>query len=134
MLTYINSRLNQWAEWCRRREDGGLGFPRECSYARLQARSSSAGYIPIDDGEAWEIERAVQHLRLVFPQLHQVVTLFYRRTMTGEQMARECECCRDTLYHRLHMSHVEIMNWIHDECAREHDAKKIVDTAPTVAV
>ena len=142
MLTYINSRLNQWAEWLRRREDGGLGYPRECPYTRLQARSSTAGYIPIDEGEAWEIERAVQHLRTHAPHLHQVVVLFYRKTMTGEQMARECGCSRDTLYARLHQSHVEIMNWIHDECVREQEVRKnfktslekAVDTLPTVPV
>lgn len=114
MLTYINSRLVMWAEWVRRKDDGGIGFPRECSYTRLQGRSGG-GFVPNVDADCWEIECAVTALKTASPRLHQVVDLFYCRTMTGEQMAKRCQCSRDTLYARLHQAHVEIMNWLQDQ-------------------
>lgn len=117
MLSYINSRLVQWAEWVKRKDDGGLGFPRECSYTRLQGRGSN-GFRPNVDNEAWEIEQAVTALQVESPHLHQVVQLFYLRSMTAQQMADKCGCSRDTLYTRLHHAHVEIMNWM--QCSVEN--------------
>lgn len=115
MIDDINTRLQIWAEWIRRREDGGMGFPRECSYSRLQARSNT-GYVPIDEGDAWQIERAVTELKKRAPLLHQVIGVHYLRTMTIEQRAVTCQCGKRTFFDRLHAAHLQIRSIL---CARE---------------
>lgn len=126
MILYINERLNEWAEWALKREDGGLGYPRECSYTRLQARSGS-GFVPVDNERAWDVERAVQELGGVSKQ---VITEMYLRTGTAEQKARSCQCCVRTLFNRLHHAHVLIMERLsmQEDGAGKLDKKNVLDT------
>ena len=116
LIVYINNRLLAWAGWAKRKADGGLGFPKECSYTRLQGRSGS-GFVPNANDECWEIEQAVIALRTSSPLLHEVVELFYLRTMTVDQMAKACGCGVTTFYVRLHQAHQSVMDWLHDQDA-----------------
>ena len=47
MIEYINKRLLAWAAWCKRKEDGGLGFPSQANYcSMIQVRgTASAGAV-----------------------------------------------------------------------------------------
>lgn len=97
----LDRRLNNWAEWNLRREDSGIGFPRECSYTRLQISTSGGGYMPIIESDAWLIEHAVITLGQAYPILHQVIVERYLKTRSAEQMYRACNCSERTFFRRL---------------------------------
>lgn len=107
---YIKTRLNQWAEWSLQRDSGGLGFPRECSYTRMQARSGSAGFMSPDiDVDAMEIESAVSELPEPF---RTTVRVFYIAPGTIEQKARDLGIHRTRVYSRIERAHTMILGWI----------------------
>lgn len=116
MIEYINKRMIEWAAWAKRRDDGGLGFPRSTSYCRLVQVRGSASSDPIaEDAAAMEIEHIIASLRLERPQLHAVAHWIYLAgNFTMDRVARELGCHRDTVYTRLHQLHVVVMDEIHD--------------------
>jgi hypothetical protein len=120
--TYINNRLNQWALWSAQRLSGGLGFPSECSYTRLTARSSNGFRSPNFDEDAWLIEQAV----LALPDyLRETVIAVYIKTGTTEQKAKDLRCHRDTIYARLDLAHSKIMDWLNDEACGVLERTKV---------
>ncbi len=68
MIDYINHRLVLWAEWATRRDDGGLGYPRQAHYTKA-VLTHSRGCIEEIDEAAMEMERAVQALGHALPML-----------------------------------------------------------------
>lgn len=110
--TYINSRLNIWAQWSLQRTSGGLGFPSECPYTRLAARTSNGLTSPAINEEAWLVEKAVQSLP---DYLKETVRVFYIGKGTVEQKAKDLRCSRDTVYARIERAHGQIMDWLNDE-------------------
>lgn len=126
MILYINTRLLAWSEWViKGRRVSGLSYPTQVSYARL-ATSGGGRHGAEFDEEAWEIEQAVNALRA---ELKQLVHDFYLRTTTGDMLARKLGCSRDTIYHRLHLAHVEIMGSLNDMAV---GCFKTVDTSDKV--
>jgi DNA-directed RNA polymerase specialized sigma24 family protein len=133
MIPYIHIRCVQWADWYRKKEDNGLGFPSECCYTRWRGKGPPFGLLPSVDEAAWEIHQAVKALS---PRLNNVVTVFYLGKGTADQKAADCGCHRDTLYDRLHMAQVQIMDWLNAEAAgigHGEPAKKVC-IPPTVSV
>lgn len=132
MIDYINTRCAQWAAWRRRKDDNGLGFPRECPYTRLQARGGS-GYNHVTDEAAWEIECAVRSLD---DQLKKVIEVIYLGKGTSRDKARDCRCAESTMFERVHRAHLRIMEWLNDEAAGvPHDgAAESACTARSVSV
>ncbi len=109
MIRHINDKLNLWAEWVSSgRRVHGLGYPSQCAFSRLTP-SASGWHSPIINTEACEIDRGV--CRLDRP-LRDVVEQFYLRAGTAESHAKDLRICRDTLYARLHMAHVRIMDYL----------------------
>jgi DNA-directed RNA polymerase specialized sigma24 family protein len=91
---------------------GGLGYPRECSYTRLIERSGNGFHSPNFDEDAWLVEKAIQSLP---DSLKDTVQVFYLRVGTIEQMAKELHCHRVTIYARIDVAHSKIMDWLNDE-------------------
>lgn len=118
---YIKARLIQWSMWVLQREGGGLGFPRECSYTRMQARSGSVGFSsPEVDMDAMEMEQAVCAL----PEyLRDTVRQFYVAPGTIDQKARALGCHRTRVYARIEVAHGMILIWLNSS------RKKTFDTA-----
>lgn len=106
---YIKGRLKRWGEWCARRESGGLGYPRECPYTRMQARSGVGFSSPEVDGEAVETERAVCELP---EHLRETIRSYYVRPGTVEQKARDLRCGRDTVYARIERAIPLLAGWL----------------------
>ncbi len=105
---YIKVRMQQWAEWLLQRESGGLGFPSECSYTRMQQRSDSSGCIsPNIDVDAMQVEDAVRELP---SYLRDTARAFYVAPGTIEQKAKALRCHRDTVYARIEKVHVFVLN------------------------
>lgn len=113
MIQYINTRLNIWAEWHRKRQDSGGGFPKECCYTRLQARGADGFQLTLDE-KAWEMHRAVHSLDEI---LRQAIFAFYTGKGTIDQRARDCDCSFKTLYRRIDQAHVQLLGWLNDEAA-----------------
>lgn len=106
---YIRERLAKWGEWSARRESGGLGFPRECSYTRLQARSGEGfAASPDVDSDAMDTERAVNELP---EHLRDTVRAYYVKPGTVEQKARDLRCGRDTVYSRIERALPLLAEW-----------------------
>jgi DNA-directed RNA polymerase specialized sigma24 family protein len=109
MILHINAKLNQWADWVATgRKVVGLGYPGQCAFMRLTP-STSEWRAPIENEEAWSVERAVQHLE---PCLKSAVEQFYLRAGTADTHAKALHCHRDTLYSRIHQAHVRIMEFM----------------------
>lgn len=106
---YIRERLRRWGEWCARRESGGFGYPRECSYTRMQARSDVGLVSPEFDDEAVETERAVASLP---DYLRDTVRSYYVAPGTVEQKARDLRIGRDTIYARIERSIPLLLGWL----------------------
>ena len=102
----IKTRMMQWAEWSALREAGAAGYPRECSYTRMQPRAPGAGFhTPDVDMDAMAIDRAVHELpSLIRLTVHE----YYIRPGTIEQKARALRCNRDTVFARINAAHLLI--------------------------
>jgi hypothetical protein len=124
--TYINDRLNQWAHWVAQRDSGALGYPHQSAFVRLAGGSGSysSRLAPDLNERAWEIERAVQSLR---GELKECVVSFYCRIGTIEQKARECRCCRDTMYSRLDRAHGLILDALNGYACEDNPPVKSAD-------
>jgi hypothetical protein len=126
MINYINSRLVSWSWYELKSADNGLGFPSECPYTRLMARSGGAGYHSDTNDNDQELGEIMAKLKRSEPLLFRATHLFYgveykngkaiSTMVTKEQIAKELKISRDTLYTWLHKSHVFILDALH-----EHD-------------
>lgn len=118
MIDYVNHRLVCWAEWATRRDDGGLGFPRQSHYTKA-VLSHSRGSIEEINEQAMEMERSVLALRQALPVLAAAVMEFYRKTGSAEFKARALGIHRDTLYARIHQAQVWLMEWLQDQAEKK---------------
>lgn len=111
MIEYINRRLNDWADWCASgRRVVGLGYPGQTAFCRL-VKVDGTATAPVLPEQCWEIEKAVH---LLDARNRAVIEQFYLHAGTVESHAKALGMCRDTLYARLHKSHVCIMEYLQD--------------------
>lgn len=123
MISHINDKLNIWARWVAGgRKVVGLGYPSQCAFTRVGMPSASRD--PTMNEQAWEIEQAVHRLD---DGLRDVIEQFYLRAGTAESHARDLHIGLRTLYDRLHMAHVRIMEWM--QVGDEEDEKNLL-TSP----
>jgi DNA-directed RNA polymerase specialized sigma24 family protein len=109
MILHINDKINKWAAWVASgRKVVGLGYPSQAPYMRFTPSSHSLRD-PIENEEAWEIEKAIHRLD---QQHRDAVEQFYLRAGTAETHAKALHICRDTLYARIHSAHIRIMEWL----------------------
>ena len=94
MLAWVDHLLWEWADWSRRRDDAGLGYPRQTIEYRLMregagaAIRSTAGPRTIDMPEA--VER-VEAVIVKMPDRHkQVIREKYLRGLPDAQAAQLC--------------------------------------------
>jgi hypothetical protein len=132
MIDYMNHRLVCWAEWATRRDDGGLGWPRQSHYTKAVLSHGKGSLEEINEA-AMEIETGVLALRREREGLFLVVMEFYRKSGSAEYKAMALGVHKDTMYARLHSSHVWLMNWVQDRAIEQHDRaaanKKILRAA-----
>lgn len=122
--TYINDRLNAWARWVMSRAGGGLGFPKQVAFSRLSGGGPGSQLPAGLDENAYEVEQAVQTLR---PELKQAVQAFYCSVGTVEQKAKDCHCCRDTLYSRLDRAHGLILDVLNGYACGEYPVEPVLN-------
>ena len=114
----LDIRLANWADWVMRREDGGLGFPKECPYTRLQGRSEG-GFVPTESCDAWVIEKAVSALKLADAALWQaLICRFVFTAMMPEQRWARCGCSKRMFMYRLVAAKKFIKKTLDDHCTK----------------
>ena len=116
MIEYINKRMIDWAIWCKRRDDGGLGYPGSTSYCNQVQIHGDRSAGPITDGAAaLEIEGIIVAIRKAAPAQYDVAFWFYLAgSMTVRRIAAELKCSEVTVYNRLHALHLAVMDALHD--------------------
>lgn len=116
MIEYINKRMIDWAIWCWRRDDGGLGYPRATSYCNLVQIHGDRGAGPVADGAAaLEIEGIIVAIRGAAPAQYDVAFWFYLAgSLTVKRIAAELSCSEVTVYNRLHALHLAVMHALQD--------------------
>jgi hypothetical protein len=116
MIEYINKRMNEWSIWCKRREDGGMGYPSKSNYCNPVQIHGSGGAGPVTEASAaMEIESIVIKIRKARPAQYDVAFWFYLAgSMTVKRIAQELRCSEVTVYNRLHALHLAVMDGLHD--------------------
>ncbi|MDR5170716.1 hypothetical protein IHQ56_02685 [Methylobacillus flagellatus] len=115
LTTYIDFRLLQWAEWRARREDSGVGFPKQSAFVRMQTQHGKfEAWTPAMNDEAAEIDQCICALIAV---RQEVIMQMYTRTSTIKQKADECFCSERTFFNRLHAAKVDILGYLQDLAA-----------------
>lgn len=116
MIEYINKRLNEWSIWCKRRDDGGMGYPSKSNYCSLVQIHGAGGAGPITEAAAaMEIEGIIIKIRQSRPEQYHVAYWFYLAgSMTVKRIAQELKCSEVTIYNRLHALHLAVMDGLHD--------------------
>lgn len=117
----IVHRMIRWAEWLMRSSGGALGYPRECSYTRMQARSDAGFNSEEIDIESSETERAVQSLD---QDLKLAVQVYYLAGATRETQARYLKCHVRTMERRVERAHALIRQFL-EESSRRRRVKNI---------
>ncbi|MFA5824800.1 MAG: hypothetical protein WC825_02375 [Gallionellaceae bacterium] len=120
----ITQRMIRWAEWLLRGDGGGLGFPRECSYTRMQQRGDGGYCSPEVDLESAETEKAVQALE---QDLKLAVQVYYLASATRETQAQYLKCHVRTMERRVERAHVQIMQLL-DDVSRKRRVKNLSRT------
>ena len=116
--TYVAGRLVKWAEWSARREDSGLGYPRQCCYTNLMPRTGSSSQTPEFADECFETECCVIALRASDHQLYEVIVLTYKKRLwTVDQKIKSLGCVKDTYYRRIDSAHRLILGYLNDLAA-----------------
>lgn len=121
----ITQRMIRWAEWLLRGDGGGLGFPRECSYTRMQQRGGDGGYSIDVDLESAETEKAVQALE---QDLKLAVNVYYLVRATRETQAQYLKCHVRTMERRVERAHVRIVELL-DASRRKRRVKNLLRTS-----
>ncbi len=116
MIPHIDARMKSWATWALSGRSAMLGYPKECNYTRMMARSGGAPSGAEFNEDAWEIEQAVKTLDSL---LQVAVKTLYLGCGTVEQKARDCGCSKKTLFNRIDAAHVKVMDWLNEHYA-EH--------------
>jgi hypothetical protein len=116
MIEYINKRLNEWSIWCKRRDDGGMGYPSKSNYCNLVQIHATGGAGPITEAAAaLEIEGIIIAIRKKSPAQYDVAFWFYLAgSMTVKRIALELRCSEVTVYNRLHALHLAVMDGLHE--------------------
>ena len=115
MIPYIDAKLKLWGEWRVRSEMGQRGNLKSSLGAWQTAAVSSSrsllSYVPIDDLEACELDRIVAALEETLKTL--LLEMYYYTNPTEDKLKR-LGCSERTLYYRLHVAHVKVMEALQD--------------------
>ena len=122
MIPYIDSLLNRWALWRAGANRGALGAKISSVYGlgaiglAVDAAPDPNRFVPVDDVECYETDRAVAALP---PELRRVVDEVYIYVAaTSDEKMRNCGCGSSaTFYRRLHEAHNHVMGSLNDLAA-----------------
>jgi predicted DNA-binding protein YlxM (UPF0122 family) len=128
-IEYIKRRLDNWALYRARMNDGGLGFkdrnPLAAWAEDVWTRTSYHGAsIPHFDQEAEEIEQAVQALKLGKGHLYVTLDFYYLRDLGVNECARRMRRAVSTVHSQLDQADRWIDAWLRN-LAEEKQARRV---------
>lgn len=102
-LEYVEKRLNQWADWCLRGNDYGLGFPKKTMEAKLKDGGGIwvkvTGEKPLPSNpQAEHIESLIKELAQLRKYLALVVSMQYLTQGIPKQKAKKIELSYSRYY------------------------------------
>jgi len=116
MIDWVNEKLILWADWARRRDDGGLGYAKDSPTCRLAASGTSGGIV-LAESDALEIDSAMVFLAQERPELHRVGMEWYYHGSPAMVAAKRIGCHRDTVYSRLDALHIAVAKHLQERCS-----------------
>lgn len=126
MIEYINRRLIDWATWCKRRDDGGVGYSNSVNFGEMVGVHATASAGPIvEDAAAMEIDRIILKIEADRPPQYAVAYWVYLAgDLTMDRVAQELHCSRVTVYTRLHALHLYVMDQLHEITIQAQERRK----------
>ncbi len=109
--TYVESRLNLWAEWRHRRLTDALGYPRRAAFVR---EPGSGYWTPEMESASYEMDKCVVAL---IDERKLAVLECYATTGTREQKAKRLGCCLRTYEYRLEAAKIDLLGYLNDLAA-----------------
>lgn len=128
-IEYIKRRLDNWALWRARMNDGGLGFkdrnPLAAWAEDVWTRTSYHGAsIPHFDQDAEETDRAVQALKLGKGHLYVTLDFYYLKDLGVNECARRMQRAVSTVHAQLDAADRWIDAWLRN-LAEEKQARRV---------
>lgn len=112
---YIVGRLVRWSEWAARRQDSGLGYPKQVPYKNLMPRTDSSDHAPEFSDECFEMDKCVTALQTEGDDIYAVVMMHYGQINTTlDQRIAKLGCVKQTYYNKLDKAHRLILGWLND--------------------
>lgn len=108
--TYIDARLAVWAAWRAKRDDSGLGYPKQSAFTKL-APTKSSNWTPDLNNEAYELDQCISALIEV---RREAIMQMYTHTSTIKEKSAACFCCERTFFYRLHMAKRDLVSFLND--------------------
>lgn len=128
-IEYIKRRLDNWALWKARMNDGGQGWrdknPLAAWAEDVWTRTSYHGAsIPHFDQEAEETDQAVQALKLVKGHLHVTLEWIYLRDLGVNEAARRMQKAPSTVHAHLEQADRWLDVWLR-ELAQQKQQRRV---------
>ncbi len=129
-LEHIKQRLNNWALWKARQNDGGLGYHSNNILAvEVWGRGSYNGMtIPHIEQDAEQTDRAVQALKLGKGHLFVTLDCIYLKDLGVKQTARRMQRAESTIKAQLEQADHAIAAWLDAE-AEAKERRRVAELA-----
>jgi hypothetical protein len=116
--TYIVGRMVRWSIWSARRQDSGLGYPKEVPYNRMAPSTNASNITPEFSDECFDVDKCVTALQTESDMIYAVVMMHYGQVNTTlDQRLVKLGCAKQTYYNKLDKAHRLILGWLNDLAA-----------------
>jgi len=124
-IKWVQQRLENWGMWASRGGGGSGGYPTEsvlAAWAEAEDRQWSryrcgGTVIPINESEAWEIDRAVASFKDTRPNMYEAVVLVYAYDFGVLEAAYRARVAESTMHARLAQADSAVAMWLEDRAA-----------------
>jgi len=128
-IDWVRHRLENWARWCAQPASGGLGFPKQSTFARfIGADRRDEAMVPLLSLEAEQTDRAVRSLQLSRSHLYLVLKYHYAESLPIHRVAQRMGRAPSTIKANLEQADRAIAAWYDDqEQARQRERELAVN-------
>ena len=117
----IKRRLENWARWCAKDNDGGLGYSSVNMLARMSASVGSRECVIVIYGHEEEhTQTAVDSLRFTHPDLHVLLTFHYAKGYELKRVAKHMCKAESTIKASLGRADAVLEAWLVAEAKAKH--------------
>lgn len=119
MSKYVDELLREWARWCERQDNIGLGFPRKVPYAEERVDRSVESFVPDVDPEVLRINEILSQVPCPLPKQHRaVIWIHYREPGKTKDKASALGMRRDRYYQFLEHAQAMLESLLESKRAR----------------